>query len=125
MSYKVCIIAGLIFLILTCFALAEEKGRQDFLQPEEAPLRSDSAGRVVIQRVISPIKLDGLIDEPAWEGLEPLPHIEHGPNFGKEPSERTVEAGSTTKHPHPPGWVFLPPTKKRLQLPSLSSTYIL
>lgn len=90
MSYKVCIIAGLTFLILTCFVLAEEKERQDFLHLKEASLRTDSAGRLVIQRVNSPIKLDGLIDEPAWDGLEPLPHVEHGPNFGKEPSERTV-----------------------------------
>jgi hypothetical protein len=52
--------------------------------------RSDSAGRLVIQRLNGPIKLDGLTDEPAWENLEPLPHIEHAPNFGKEPSERTV-----------------------------------
>ena len=77
MRHKLYLIAGVSLFICTCLGFATF-------------LRADSPGRLVIRRVDSPIKLDGLIDEPAWENLEPLPHVEHAPNFGEEPSERTV-----------------------------------
>ena len=43
----------------------------------------------VLSRINGPVVLDGLSAEPAWEGIEPLPVVEHRPNFGSEPSERT------------------------------------
>ncbi|MBE9509766.1 MAG: carbohydrate binding family 9 domain-containing protein [Bacteroidetes bacterium] len=42
-----------------------------------------------IQRIKSPVKLDGLSNESAWEGIKSLPIIMRAPNFGSEPSERT------------------------------------
>jgi len=43
----------------------------------------------IMPRITEPVTLDGLSDEPAWEGIEPLPVVEHAPDFGNEPSERT------------------------------------
>jgi len=42
-----------------------------------------------IQRVNGPVKLDGLSDEAAWDGIVPLPLVMTIPNFGSEPSELT------------------------------------
>lgn len=44
---------------------------------------------LVIPRIKGKVELDGLSDEAAWEGIEPLPVIQQTPVFGKEPSERT------------------------------------
>lgn len=44
---------------------------------------------IKIQRIKSPIELDGLSYEPAWEGINSLPMVMRIPNFGSEPSERT------------------------------------
>ena len=64
------IAAGITLLVCTlCFSIAAE--------------------RIVLQRVSGPVELDGMINEPAWEGIEPLPMTEHSPRFGNEPSERT------------------------------------
>ena len=43
----------------------------------------------LLSRINGSVTLDGLSDEPAWEGIKPLPVIEHTPDFGNEPSERT------------------------------------
>ncbi|MFQ6113926.1 MAG: DUF5916 domain-containing protein [bacterium] len=43
----------------------------------------------VLSRIGGTVTLNGLSDEPAWEGIEPLPVVMHMPNFGGEPSERT------------------------------------
>ena len=45
--------------------------------------------RIVLKRVNGLVKLDGLSDEPAWKGIEPLHLIMRSPDFGNEPSERT------------------------------------
>ncbi len=42
-----------------------------------------------VPRIQGEIKLDGLIDEPAWSDIDPLPVIMYEPNFGDEPTERT------------------------------------
>jgi len=42
-----------------------------------------------IQRVKSPVKLDGLSNELAWEGIESFPMGMRTPYFGNEPSECT------------------------------------
>jgi hypothetical protein len=44
---------------------------------------------VVIPRLTGVVQLDGWSDEPAWEGIEPLPVVMHQPSFGGEPTERT------------------------------------
>ena len=42
-----------------------------------------------VSRIAGPIVLDGRMDEPAWEAIEPLPATMHLPTFGAPPSERT------------------------------------
>jgi len=44
---------------------------------------------IKIQRIKSPVVLDGLSNESAWEGIRSFPMIMRTPNFGNEPSERT------------------------------------
>jgi hypothetical protein len=44
---------------------------------------------IKIQRIKSPVKLDGLSNEAAWEGIRSLPVLMRRPDFGSEPSERT------------------------------------
>jgi hypothetical protein len=53
-------------------------------------LWADTPDRIVLQRIQGPIKLDGVIDEPGWKKIEPLPFVQHAPNFGEEPTERTI-----------------------------------
>lgn len=43
----------------------------------------------VIPHLSGPIVLDGRVDEPAWERIEPLPGAMHIPDYGVPPSERT------------------------------------
>jgi len=42
-----------------------------------------------LSRINGSVTLNGLSNEPAWEGIKPLPVVEHAPDFGNEPSERT------------------------------------
>lgn len=45
--------------------------------------------QIVISRIKGTITLDGLSNESAWEEVKPFTFIQHTPNFGSEPSERT------------------------------------
>jgi hypothetical protein len=40
---------------------------------------------VVLTRINEPITVDGRVDEPVWQTIEPIPLIMHTPNFGGEP----------------------------------------
>ena len=42
-----------------------------------------------IQRIQGPIELDGVVDEPAWEEIDPLPMTMHAPTFGIPGTEFT------------------------------------
>jgi hypothetical protein len=42
-----------------------------------------------VPRLTGPITIDGRVDEPAWEAIEPLPAVMHLPTLGAEPTERT------------------------------------
>jgi hypothetical protein len=44
---------------------------------------------LVIPRIQTPIKFDGLVDDDAWQGVTPFRPIVYSPNTGEEPSERT------------------------------------
>ncbi len=46
-------------------------------------------GPIKIQRIKSPVELDGLSNEAAWIGIRSLPIVMRVPEFGSEPSERT------------------------------------
>ncbi len=50
---------------------------------------SDRTVPVELPRLTGPIDLDGVIDEPAWEAVEPLPLIMYSPTFRGEMTERT------------------------------------
>ena len=43
----------------------------------------------MIPRVVGTIEVDGIVEEPAWEAVPPLPAIVSTPTFGDPPSERT------------------------------------
>lgn len=45
--------------------------------------------QLILSRLTGPVQLDGLIDEPAWDGIEPLPMVQMVPNFGDPPTEKT------------------------------------
>ena len=44
---------------------------------------------MVLSRMSGPIELDGVVDEPAWEAITPLPMTMFTPFFGGELTERT------------------------------------
>ncbi len=90
MRNQVWIISALILFNFTAFAHTGEREKKSVLFQQEAALKTDSQGRLAIKRIDDPIELDGNSDEACWTALEPLPFVEHGPNFGEEPSERTV-----------------------------------
>ncbi len=45
--------------------------------------------QIVIHRTNSEVILDGLSNEPAWEGIKPFTYVMHRPNFGTAPTEKT------------------------------------
>jgi len=82
--------AILAIFLLSGLTIAQEKnaskkeraqlvGKQKLHLPEQ----------LVMPRIKGPVKLDGLSNEPAWEGIESLPFVMHRPNFGNKPSELT------------------------------------
>jgi hypothetical protein len=44
---------------------------------------------MIIPRLSGPVVLDGRIDEPAWQAIEPLPMVMHTPVFGEPPTDPT------------------------------------
>lgn len=42
-----------------------------------------------LTRLAEPIQIDGLIDEPGWQKIEPLPMTMNRPIYKGEPTERT------------------------------------
>ncbi|MBW3553054.1 MAG: carbohydrate binding family 9 domain-containing protein [Gemmatimonadetes bacterium] len=56
-----------------------------------AALPVGGAGQEALElpRIAGPITIDGRVDEPAWDALDPLPATMHQPTFEGEPSERT------------------------------------
>jgi hypothetical protein len=59
------------------------------LKTSAQDLESKVTEPIKIQRINLPVKLDGLSNEAAWEGIRSLPMTMRIPNFGNEPSERT------------------------------------
>jgi hypothetical protein len=54
-----------------------------------AEVAAQGSGRLVLPRLDGPIRLDGLSDEPAWEGVEPWLPTQYEPDNGAPPTERT------------------------------------
>ena len=51
---------------------------------------SSDDSQVKIQRINNPVRLDGRIEESEWGSVTPMSVVTHQPEFGKEPSEKTV-----------------------------------
>jgi hypothetical protein len=54
-----------------------------------ATLPQTADAQATIPRITGTITLDGMSDEPAWDGIAPLEMTVYQPTFGAEPSERT------------------------------------
>jgi hypothetical protein len=59
------------------------------LSQEKSESTSKKTAPIVLSRIKGQVQLDGLSDESAWEGIEPLPIIMQIPVFCAEPSEKT------------------------------------
>ncbi|MCK4823557.1 hypothetical protein KA005_47840, partial [bacterium] len=82
--------AILIIFLFSGLMIAQEKNASKKDQSQlERKQRLNRSDQLIIPRINGPVTLDGLSDEPAWEGIEPLPVVIHTPNFGNEPTERT------------------------------------
>jgi hypothetical protein len=86
---KIIVKMVLVFLVLTFPIFAQEKKEQERLAQKELEKKAVNTDRYIISRLNGPVKLDGLSEEPAWEGIEPLSVVMHSPNFLDEPTERT------------------------------------
>ena len=73
--------AGAFALVSVIAALPAAAQQLALARPGESPY--------FVPRIEGSIVLDGSVDEPAWEAIEPLPVFVHVPTFGAEPSERT------------------------------------
>ncbi len=81
MSKKSVVLAfSLLFVVVNSAASSQEK----------TPLPEQQKDRSILQRVNGPVNLDGLSDEDAWKGINPLPMVMQIPSTGDPPSEKTV-----------------------------------
>jgi hypothetical protein len=44
---------------------------------------------ILVPHLSGPITLDGASGEPAWQAVTPFVMVQHSPNFGSPPTERT------------------------------------
>lgn len=78
-----CLRAGLLslFAFALLAPLEPARAQQGRIQPGPDP--------IAIDRLTGPIKLDGIVDEPAWEDIHPLSMIMFAPTWGGELSQQT------------------------------------
>ncbi len=86
------VLVGIILLI--CFFTALSNAAEKKTSPlTERRLRNSqetaSAEQMILPKIKGPVTLDGLSDEPAWEGIRPLSLVQMRPNFGINPTERS------------------------------------
>jgi hypothetical protein len=48
-----------------------------------------SQKQVQIPRLKGELKFDGVVNDPCWDNIKPLPMVMHTPTFGNEPSEKS------------------------------------
>ncbi|MBT8336534.1 MAG: carbohydrate binding family 9 domain-containing protein [Gemmatimonadetes bacterium] len=53
------------------------------------PGGDDALPPLDIPRLSGPIEIDGIVDDAAWDAIDPLPMTQYEPVFGSDPSERT------------------------------------
>jgi hypothetical protein len=68
---------------------AQEKVLKNERPTQESKQKFDRRDQLDLPRIHGPVTLDGLSNEAAWKGIEPLPVVMFMPHFGAEPSERT------------------------------------
>lgn len=90
-------------LILMLFLVISAAGQINSLQQNNhslpASALNDTTKGMVIPKIKESIELDGRIEEPAWQDAKSLRLIQHKPNFGEEPSEKTeVLIGYSDEH---------------------------
>ena len=62
---------------------------------------------LVVPRLSGPITLDGSSDEPAWSSVTPFVLVQHSPNFGSPPTEKTeVLVGFDDEHLYVAGRLY-------------------
>jgi len=82
--------ALLVVFLQPSSVFSQENGKKrGIILQEEPKQKTGSNGQKEIPRITGAVKLDGLSNEQAWEGIHPLPVVMHAPNFLDEPSERT------------------------------------
>ncbi len=79
----------LILFILAVPVFGQEKNEQKNIPQADLKKQIVNKDRYVIPRLNGPVKLDGLSEEAAWEGIKPLPVVMHSPNFLDKPTEQT------------------------------------
>ncbi len=86
------LIFGMIWTIFFLPEISKALDRSKTIK-NKTQIRDDQKRRrtdkLVIQRINGPVTLDGLSDEFAWKGINPLPFVMYMPNYGEESSERT------------------------------------
>ncbi|MFK7844798.1 MAG: DUF5916 domain-containing protein [Rhodothermales bacterium] len=71
-------------IVLPCTVFAQVSNRSDFLFSKQAP-----TAPVHLQRITSPIEIDGHINEAAWADIVPFPLVTYQPTYRGTKSERT------------------------------------
>lgn len=77
--------AAVLLFILLPIGLSSAALSQEETHPSE-----QQTDEFMLQRVNGPVTLDGLSNEDAWKGINPLPMVMQIPTTGDPPSERTV-----------------------------------
>ncbi len=88
-----CIPASRLVVVATLLAVAwlpPSALRAQVPATDPVPATDDSRTvPIVIPRISGPIELDGIVDEAAWEALEPFPVTVFSPTYGAPPTETT------------------------------------
>lgn len=79
---------SLISLILL-FLFAPRLSAQDRVTSDGTAQEADARSVLVLQRLSGPLILDGRIDEPAWDRIDPVPLIQYQPVYRGEMTQRT------------------------------------
>jgi hypothetical protein len=74
---------------LAVLGAATPAAAQDDVEAPQATTARDISNPLPIARVRGAIDFDGVVDEPAWDAIAPLPMTMFSPTFGGSPTERT------------------------------------
>jgi hypothetical protein len=90
--------------LMVCAALASVQPL--VAQTAQRPI-GPSPEPIVLSRLSGPIRLDGVVDEPAWDEIAPLEMMMYAPIWGGEPTQRTeVRIGYDDTHLYMSGRLY-------------------